>query len=68
MAVIGTMTGREHLELYAAIKGVPTSKIPTTVQPMIEELGLGQYADKAAGGYSGIRYSTSHDLFYSIAA
>ncbi|CAB1106524.1 ABC [Ectocarpus sp. CCAP 1310/34] len=43
-ALFETLTGREHLRLYAAIKAAST---------MITDLGLGHNADKLAGSYSG---------------
>ncbi|CAN0348380.1 unnamed protein product [Pylaiella littoralis] len=52
-ALFETLTGREHLRLYAAIKGIQAAEVEDTVTTMIDELGLGQYADKMAGGYSG---------------
>ncbi|CAN0428084.1 unnamed protein product, partial [Hapterophycus canaliculatus] len=47
-ALFDTLTGREHLGLYAAIKGIPTTEVGGVVEKMIEELGLEQYADKMA--------------------
>eukprot|EP00903_Cladosiphon_okamuranus_P008962 g8576.t1 len=48
-----TLTGREHLSLYAAIKGIAPEKRAAAVKQKIEEMGLTQYADRPAGGYSG---------------
>lgn len=47
------MTAREHLEMYAAFKGIERGKIQGTVQTLIEQLGLKSYADRPCGGYSG---------------
>lgn len=35
------------------IQGIQAAEVEDTVTTMIDELGLGQYADKMAGGYSG---------------
>jgi ABC-type multidrug transport system ATPase subunit len=47
------LTGREHLELYARIKGIVEADIPRVVDAKIAEMGLTEYADRAAGTYSG---------------
>ncbi|CAM9216451.1 unnamed protein product [Ectocarpus fasciculatus] len=52
-ALFETLTGREHLALYASIKGIPADKRSAAVDQKIEEMGLKQYADRPAGGYSG---------------
>ncbi|CAM9259808.1 unnamed protein product [Ectocarpus sp. 4 AP-2014] len=52
-ALFDTLTGREHLRLYAAIKGIPAAEVEEAASAMITDLGLGQYADKLAGSYSG---------------
>uniref|UniRef100_A0A8P4GKY9 P-type phospholipid transporter n=1 Tax=Dicentrarchus labrax TaxID=13489 RepID=A0A8P4GKY9_DICLA len=44
------LTGREHLELYAVLRGVPEKQV---AEWGIRKLGLVKYADKAAGSYSG---------------
>ncbi|CAM9991449.1 unnamed protein product, partial [Discosporangium mesarthrocarpum] len=49
-ALFPTLTAREHLRLYAAIKA---SAKPDHLNEKIEEMGLTQYADRQAGGYSG---------------
>lgn len=37
-----------------ALQGIsPSSQVDAAVEAMIDEMGLGQYADKLAGGYSG---------------
>lgn len=35
------------------MQGIKAGEVEATVKTMIDELGLGQYADKMAGGYSG---------------
>ncbi|CAM9216529.1 unnamed protein product, partial [Ectocarpus fasciculatus] len=52
-ALFETLTGREHLALYAAIKGIPADKRSAAVDQKIEEMGLTRYAERPAGGYSG---------------
>ncbi|XP_041357912.1 phospholipid-transporting ATPase ABCA1-like isoform X2 [Gigantopelta aegis] len=52
-ALDNLLTGREHLEFYARIRGVPTHEIKTVASWAIQKLGLTQYADKVAGTYSG---------------
>ena len=52
-ALFELLTGREHLELYARIKGIVERDIPGAVENKILEMGLKQYADNPAGTYSG---------------
>jgi len=52
-ALVDLMTGREHLELFSRIKGMVEADIPFFVEQMVQQLGLGEYADKPCGGYSG---------------
>ncbi|XP_070769048.1 phospholipid-transporting ATPase ABCA1b [Enoplosus armatus] len=47
------LTGREHLELYAVLRGVPEREVCDVAEWGIRKLGLVKYADKAAGSYSG---------------
>uniref|UniRef100_A0A671TWH5 P-type phospholipid transporter n=1 Tax=Sparus aurata TaxID=8175 RepID=A0A671TWH5_SPAAU len=47
------LTGREHLELYAVLRGVPEKEVCDVAEWGIRKLGLVKYADKAAGSYSG---------------
>jgi ATP-binding cassette subfamily A (ABC1) protein 3 len=47
------LTGREHLELYAHIKGIPQAKISEQVEFMLKNMDLTQYRDILAGTYSG---------------
>ncbi|XP_068181973.1 phospholipid-transporting ATPase ABCA1b [Antennarius striatus] len=47
------LTGREHLELYAILRGVPEKEVCDVAEWGIRKLGLVKYADKAAGSYSG---------------
>ena len=52
-AISSLLTGKEHLELYARIKGVPAEKIPDFVDQKLKEMDLDQYRDVQAGNYSG---------------
>eukprot|EP00567_Pseudictyota_dubia_P005721 CAMPEP_0197447118 /NCGR_PEP_ID=MMETSP1175-20131217/12071_1 /TAXON_ID=1003142 /ORGANISM="Triceratium dubium, Strain CCMP147" /LENGTH=64 /DNA_ID=CAMNT_0042978307 /DNA_START=16 /DNA_END=206 /DNA_ORIENTATION=- len=48
------MTGREHVELYASIKGVPQSAVKEASAAKLAEVGLSEYdSDRLSGGYSG---------------
>merc|ERR1719183_1043554 len=47
------LTGREHLLLYASIKGIPHSQRNDLVNALMKRLGLTQYADRLASTYSG---------------
>ena len=53
-ALIGTLTAREHLQLFARLKGVDERILPAYVQSMISYLGLQEgIADRPCKGYSG---------------
>ncbi|XP_053185826.1 retinal-specific phospholipid-transporting ATPase ABCA4-like isoform X2 [Scomber japonicus] len=52
-AIDELLTGREHLYLYARLRGVPESEIPRVAEWGIQKLGLTEYADRYAGTYSG---------------
>uniref|UniRef100_A0A8C6UGY2 ATP-binding cassette, sub-family A (ABC1), member 1A n=1 Tax=Neogobius melanostomus TaxID=47308 RepID=A0A8C6UGY2_9GOBI len=47
------LTGREHLEFYAILRGVPEKEVCEVAEWGIRKLGLVKYVDKAAGNYSG---------------
>jgi ATP-binding cassette, subfamily A (ABC1), member 3 len=48
------MTGREHLEMYAAIKGVPLSAVKEAAAEKLNEIGLSAYdGDRLCSTYSG---------------
>jgi ABC-type Na+ transport system ATPase subunit NatA len=63
-ALFDHLTGREHLRLYAKIKGIPLAAIPAVVEQKIGEMGLSQYADRGAWSYSG---GTKRKLSVAIA-
>uniref|UniRef100_A0A7N8WK55 ATP-binding cassette, sub-family A (ABC1), member 4b n=1 Tax=Mastacembelus armatus TaxID=205130 RepID=A0A7N8WK55_9TELE len=52
-AIDELLTGREHLYLYARLRGVPESEIPRVAEWGIQKLGLTEYASRCAGTYSG---------------
>ncbi|XP_039976120.1 phospholipid-transporting ATPase ABCA1b isoform X1 [Xiphias gladius] len=52
-AINELLTGREHLELYAILRGVPEKEVCDVAEWGIRKLGLVKYSDKAAGSYSG---------------
>ena len=52
-AVYPLMTAREHLRMYARLKGIAESDIQKVVEEQIVRMDLSDYADRTAGGYSG---------------
>jgi ATP-binding cassette, subfamily A (ABC1), member 3 len=52
-AILENLTAREHLELFAAIKGIPTNKIKKLVDDKLDELNLRKFENVQAGTYSG---------------
>eukprot|EP00388_Colpodella_angusta_P003919 GDKJ01013442.1.p1 GENE.GDKJ01013442.1~~GDKJ01013442.1.p1 ORF type:complete len:2069 (-),score=472.48 GDKJ01013442.1:1176-6494(-) len=52
-ALIGELSARETLWLYARVKGFPEDKIGKHVDALIEKLSLQEYADRPCGSYSG---------------
>jgi len=52
-ALLGRLTGREHLEMYARIKGVSEHEIPAVVEDCIDKMNLREHCEREAGGYSG---------------
>ncbi|XP_043431546.1 retinal-specific phospholipid-transporting ATPase ABCA4 isoform X3 [Prionailurus bengalensis] len=52
-AVDDQLTGREHLYLYARLRGVPADEIERVTNWSIQSLGLSLYADRLVGTYSG---------------
>ncbi|XP_034470227.1 retinal-specific phospholipid-transporting ATPase ABCA4-like isoform X1 [Hippoglossus hippoglossus] len=52
-AIDELLTGREHLYLYARLRGVPESEIPRVAEWGVQKLGLKEYAGACAGTYSG---------------
>ena len=52
-ALFDLLTGREHLILYAMIKGIKKSSIEAEIASKIQNMGLSEYAERNAGSYSG---------------
>ncbi|XP_063756662.1 phospholipid-transporting ATPase ABCA1-like isoform X2 [Eleginops maclovinus] len=47
------LTGREHLEFYARLRGVPEKEVAKVAEWGVQKLGLVKYSNKSAGTYSG---------------
>jgi ATP-binding cassette subfamily A (ABC1) protein 3 len=52
-AIFSLLTAREHLELFARIKGVKEQNLKEIVDGMLHYLSLEEYANRPAGTYSG---------------
>uniref|UniRef100_A0A672GMS6 P-type phospholipid transporter n=1 Tax=Salarias fasciatus TaxID=181472 RepID=A0A672GMS6_SALFA len=52
-AINDLLTGREHLEFYARLRGVPEDEVAMVAEWGIQKLGLVKYSSKPAGTYSG---------------
>mmetsp|Transcript_30238 Transcript_30238/g.68157 ORF Transcript_30238/g.68157 Transcript_30238/m.68157 type:complete len:593 (-) Transcript_30238:233-2011(-) len=52
-ALIDTLTAREHLTLFARIKGMPANRLHGYVDKVLDVLTLTPYADRQAGTFSG---------------
>ncbi|CAB1457509.1 unnamed protein product [Pleuronectes platessa] len=52
-AIDELLTGREHLHLYARLRGVPECEISRVAEWAIHKLGLSECAGQSAGAYSG---------------
>ena len=52
-ALFDKLTVREHLQLYARIKGVKAVQVPAVVTSSITTLGLTKFEHKLAGTLSG---------------
>ncbi|XP_063056412.1 retinal-specific phospholipid-transporting ATPase ABCA4-like [Engraulis encrasicolus] len=52
-AIDELLTAREHLYLYARLRGVPEAEIRRVADWGIQKLGLSEYAERCAGTYSG---------------
>jgi len=53
VAVDKVLTGRELLQLQAALYHLPKATAKKRIEDVIEVLGLGEYANKKTGSYSG---------------
>ena len=48
------MTGREHVELYAAIKGIPSASVKEAAAEKLAQVGLSEKdSDRLSSHYSG---------------
>uniref|UniRef100_UPI00398ECFE0 phospholipid-transporting ATPase ABCA1-like isoform X2 n=1 Tax=Pristiophorus japonicus TaxID=55135 RepID=UPI00398ECFE0 len=52
-AINKLLTGREHLEFYSRLRGVPEHEIAKVTDWGVKKLGLVRYADRPSGTYSG---------------
>eukprot|EP00794_Sanderia_malayensis_P017576 gene17576-19328_t len=52
-ALVDNLTGREMLEMFARLRGIPVTRINTVVRTAIQQLNLTNWADKMCGNYSG---------------
>ncbi|KAM9425735.1 phospholipid-transporting ATPase ABCA1 [Pholidichthys leucotaenia] len=52
-AINDQLTGQEHLEFYARIRGVPEKEVTMVAEWGIHKLGLVKYSNSSAGTYSG---------------
>ncbi|XP_056103062.1 phospholipid-transporting ATPase ABCA1 isoform X2 [Rhinichthys klamathensis goyatoka] len=52
-AIDDLLTGREHLEFYARLRGVPEKEVSMVAEWGVQKLGLVKYSGKSAGTYSG---------------
>ncbi|XP_068612159.1 LOW QUALITY PROTEIN: phospholipid-transporting ATPase ABCA1-like [Brachionichthys hirsutus] len=52
-AIDELLSGKEHLEFYARLRGVPENEVTMVAEWGIQKLGLIEYSNKSAGTYSG---------------
>ncbi len=52
-ALLDLLSVREHLSMFAKIRGVPTAENKDVVEKTMKALGIDQFADKLAGTLSG---------------
>jgi len=52
-ALFDLLTGREHLELYARVKGLDEAQIKAVVTQKIQEMDLAEFGERNAASYSG---------------
>jgi ABC-type multidrug transport system ATPase subunit len=51
--LLDLMTGREHLILFARLRGVKKRDLNRLVDTLIDQIGLTKFADKVSSSYSG---------------
>lgn len=47
------LTAREHLQLFAKLKGLPTELTQVEIETKLDKVGLGSVGDHRVGTYSG---------------
>jgi ABC-type multidrug transport system ATPase subunit len=52
-ALFDLLTGKEHLELYARVKGLSEEQVKEVVAKKVKEMDLTEYAGRNASTYSG---------------
>ncbi|TRZ03961.1 hypothetical protein DNTS_006283 [Danionella cerebrum] len=52
-AIDDLLTGREHLQFYARLRGVPEAEVSMVAEWGIQKLGLVKHSEKSAGTFSG---------------
>jgi ABC-type multidrug transport system ATPase subunit len=52
-ALYEELTAKEHVELYARLRGIPASKVSEVADWVLRKLDLCQYTHKLSGTYSG---------------
>jgi ABC-type multidrug transport system ATPase subunit len=52
-ALFDLLTGREHLELYARVKGLDEAQVKTVVTQKVQQMDLVEFAGRNATSYSG---------------
>lgn len=52
-ALLDLLTSKEHLELFAALKGIPKSLSPKLIEKKLNEMNLKPFENVCAGTYSG---------------
>lgn len=57
-ALVEKLTGREMLEMFARLRGIPSHRISPVVSAAIKQLNLSNWADKMCGNYRYVLYSS----------
>ena len=63
-ALCNFLTGKEHLEMYGRLYGIPLEQLPREVRKRLNALGLDKFENRAAGEYS---YGNRRKLSLAIA-
>lgn len=51
--LLDLLTGREQLQMYARLKGLPEAEVVRVADSTLRRVGLGPFADRLSGQYSG---------------